>query len=111
MGLGSSSPSHRCLKVAFLGIAARSLGKAARVGAKQKAIITLTKVPQSVGCVRQAGALKDEIMKAILAELDDYVDPPMTTGLTVPRSDRLWIARRAAERVLALVEHKGTDIC
>lgn len=45
-------------------------------------------------------SLRDVVIAAILAELDDYIDPPMVTGLTVPQSDRLWIARRAAQRVL-----------
>jgi hypothetical protein len=71
----------------------------------------MTNAAQDVVCAGQAGALRDEIMKAVLEELTDYIDPPMTTGLTVPLSDRLWIARRVAERVLGLVEHKVHDIC
>ena len=46
------------------------------------------------------GSLRDDVIAAVLAELDDYIDPPMATGLTIPQSDRLWIARRAAQRVL-----------
>jgi hypothetical protein len=70
----------------------------------------MTNAAQDAVCAEQASALRDGIMKAILAELDDYLDPPMTTGLTVPRSDRLWIAGCAALRVLALVGRRGHDI-
>ena len=49
-----------------------------------------------------AGALKAAITAAVIAELDEYIDPPTVTGLTVPRSDRLWIARRVAGRVVRL---------
>jgi hypothetical protein len=42
---------------------------------------------------------KGQIVDAVLAALDDFIDPPMMTGLTVTPDDRLAIARRVAARV------------
>jgi hypothetical protein len=86
---------------------------------KNLAIITLTKVTPMVDGARQAGGqgkkqslaekgpLRDAVVAAVLAELDDYIDPPMVTGLTVPQSDRLWIARsRSATSVGPVWPHR-----
>jgi hypothetical protein len=51
--------------------------------------------PEPTGCIT-----RDCIVQAVLAELSDFIDPPMVSGITVPPNERLWIARRVADRVL-----------
>jgi hypothetical protein len=67
----------------------------------QKKLFDIVNGPSSVQSI--TSKIQDAIIAAILAEIDDCIDRPMVTGLTVPQSHRLWIARRASQRVMDLV--------
>ncbi|HEX4410527.1 MAG TPA: hypothetical protein VH206_17285 [Xanthobacteraceae bacterium] len=51
--------------------------------------------------------LEEIVTAAVLAELNDFIDPPMTTGLTVVPEDRALIAHRVAQRVSRQFENKA----
>jgi len=80
-----------------------------------RAIITLTKQqPETTTTARDrpnAGFFVNEqtIIDAVLAGLSEFIDPPMTSGITIVPDDRLWIARRVAERVVGRVGSTDRD--
>jgi AraC-like DNA-binding protein len=40
------------------------------------------------------------IIDAVLAGLSEFIDPPMTSRITIAPDERLWIARRVADEVM-----------
>jgi hypothetical protein len=51
---------------------------------------------------------REAIIAAVVAELDDYIDPPMIMGLTVPQSDPSL--RAAIPRVATFVSLKEPSV-
>ena len=68
--------------------------------------ISITNVsPQEV----EAHPLFRPIVAAIIAELDDYIDPPEVSGLMVMPDDRRYLAHRAARRVVLQLMRKDHE--
>ncbi len=65
--------------------------------------------PSAAGAGAPVSVTRQQIIDAVLAELDDFIDPPMVSGLTVLQADRLWIARRVAARVCCPEDAQGRD--
>lgn len=55
--------------------------------------------------------LESEIAAIVKSELDEFIDPPETSGLTVFQDERRSIARAVAGRVLRLLQNKDSGIC
>ncbi len=50
----------------------------------------------------------EALVEAILSELNDFIDPPMTTGIGISPDDRLWLAQRVAKRIVRCLGEAAT---
>jgi hypothetical protein len=41
----------------------------------------------------------ETLVQIILAEINDFIDPPMVTGIGIAPSERLWLAQCIAKRI------------
>lgn len=53
-----------------------------------------------VGSARSLCVGERPIIDAVLAGLSEFIDPPMTSRITIAPDERLWIARRVADEVM-----------
>ena len=56
--------------------------------------------PLCVGSARSLCVGERPIIDAVLAGLSEFIDPPMTSRITIAPDERLWIARRVADEVM-----------